>query len=976
MIGVTCQRILIPVLSVLLVILFSFSGDCQNSIGNPQDSLRLDSIGTHFLTRGGSAYDAGHFDLSRSLFEKAANAFNENGNACREAKAFYNIAYASYEMNDAESSVSSFIQAGRLFEKCGRLEEAGENLYNAGLLFHYQGFPDSSVYYLQTALLLVPERSPTFLDVLIVLHQNFLDLQNFEEAIGTLETGIRSASKSNNLLRVAEFQDFVAVDYLNFHVRDQYSEAIRLLQEAAKTYADSSAGNPVSALRIALANAMLSLGVAYEYTFQWEKAIDACRQSGEIFLDYFNHRKKQGNVDTDLLVRHYSSLFNVRNNMANAYAFLGAFNEGEDMQKEAGHYLEKLCRLSEELCSEKRLNYYTTEANLAAKQGRYAELEGHFRQLFQVLIPGYQDASSDFFPTWEMVQDIPEQDDVLEAMVDWCADWELSDLPPEEKYDQSIPMYELADRLVDKVMESQSSRDAVAFWRSTVMRLYQNAFEMSASRGDIETAFYYAEKSKAAGLLANILASRQGSVLDQAGRLKIKCRKQIDSLRLLLNTQGIAEPARDAIRGMLDSLQLKCNPIFFRKGQGVFQSLSDYIISPDSLKGYLEPDQAAIEYFDTELASYAIFINHDTVLLRKLADTGSRDSLIRNLISLVYEVSGSAMMNTEGTNEVLSALHRQLIQPFEGFIQNDRLIIVPAGPLFKVPFNALLRSEEGEESYLVETNPVQTAYSLSFLFESTKAHPDSDPGQVLAMAPAFDTREDGGTSPSTLMMRGSLAPLVFSEAEVEGISKQVRTKKVIGGSNLKEEFLRIAPEYQCLALSTHGKANDIDGMQSFVAFGSDSTEWLYAGEIYSKSIPAELLTLSACETAVGNYETGEGVISMSYAFRQAGVQSLVTTLWSVNDRTSAELMVSFYRGLAKGLTKDRALAEAQRNYLATTKKETLHPFFWAGFTLIGDASPLDLPRPSPIGRWWIAALFIIIPGLLYFLWRRRKRSPL
>jgi len=148
----------------------------------------------------------------------------------------------------------------------------------------------------------------------------------------------------------------------------------------------------------------------------------------------------------------------------------------------------------------------------------------------------------------------------------------------------------------------------------------------------------------------------------------------------------------------------------------------------------------------------------------------------------------------------------------------------------------------------------------------------------------------------------------------------------------------MAGRYRLLHLATHGQANDELGDYSFLAFGGDrdsvQNEFLYVRDLYDLSLLADLVVLSACETGTGEWQRGEGIISLARAFAYAGARSIVTTLWSVNDRRSKELMIAFYGGLGKGMTREEALWRAKYEMLESDA--SAHPFFWAGYILIGE----------------------------------------
>ena len=92
-----------------------------------------------------------------------------------------------------------------------------------------------------------------------------------------------------------------------------------------------------------------------------------------------------------------------------------------------------------------------------------------------------------------------------------------------------------------------------------------------------------------------------------------------------------------------------------------------------------------------------------------------------------------------------------------------------------------------------------------------------------------------------------------------------------------------------------------------------------------------MVVLSACETGIGKLQRGEGIISLARAFAYAGAKSIVTSLWSVNDQKTKDLMLLFYKNLRKGKSKSEALREAKLSFIAKNDNPNAHPFFWAGF---------------------------------------------
>jgi CHAT domain-containing protein len=154
---------------------------------------------------------------------------------------------------------------------------------------------------------------------------------------------------------------------------------------------------------------------------------------------------------------------------------------------------------------------------------------------------------------------------------------------------------------------------------------------------------------------------------------------------------------------------------------------------------------------------------------------------------------------------------------------------------------------------------------------------------------------------------------------------------------------------------------------------------LQAREIYHLTLASDLVVLSACQTARGRLLAGEGVQGLAHAFFQAGAQSVVASLWNVNDERTATFMEALYRHLAEGQSKAAALRAAKLDLLRDSG--TSAPRYWAPFILIGEANG-SIPisgRTSPLhdGRWWLLGVALSLGGLaaLFLAGRsvRRKR---
>ena len=161
-------------------------------------------------------------------------------------------------------------------------------------------------------------------------------------------------------------------------------------------------------------------------------------------------------------------------------------------------------------------------------------------------------------------------------------------------------------------------------------------------------------------------------------------------------------------------------------------------------------------------------------------------------------------------------------------------------------------------------------------------------------------------------------------------------------------------------------------MNSSLIFSrTDSTDiFLRAADIYSMELDGDMAVLSACNTAYGKLEAGEGPMTLARAFHYAGIPAVVASLWSIPDNSTSRIMRLFYQELDKGLPKDVALQQAKLAYLASdelSSPNSRQPLHWAPTIVIGDVVPVPV---SPGNKWWWIVLGAGLLGGGYRMFRR------
>ncbi len=292
-------------------------------------------------------------------------------------------------------------------------------------------------------------------------------------------------------------------------------------------------------------------------------------------------------------------------------------------------------------------------------------------------------------------------------------------------------------------------------------------------------------------------------------------------------------------------------------------------------------------------------------------------------------------------------LYNLLLAPVAKQIENrSRLIISADGALWELPFQALI---DKQNKYVVETAAVSYAPSLSVLTEITrKENKQFTESTLLAFGNPSHTAKiiSNEKNARPVLLSETVADLPEAQKQVEELSKLYGANRslVFTGAKATEiEFKQQAGKYTILHLATHGVLDDASPLYSYILLASDATKdaedgRLEAWELMRMNLSANLVVLSACETGRGRIGQGEGLIGLSWAFFVAGSPTIVASLWKVESASTTALMLGFYRLIqskAKPNNKAEALRQSSLKLLKTEKYA--HPFYWAGFVIIGNS---------------------------------------
>ncbi len=488
--------------------------------------------------------------------------------------------------------------------------------------------------------------------------------------------------------------------------------------------------------------------------------------------------------------------------------------------------------------------------------------------------------------------------------------------------------------------------------------LYLEAAEHQIALGRQENAFALIEKGRARGF-QNLLAQRDlrfagelpPELYDERHRLDQEYDKVLAALRDWLPAQG--KDRQEALQGRLRDLRLEQAAVQekIRRSSPRLAALeSPTPLDLAAARSTLDPGSVLLEYaVGTEKTWLFVVQSADvpgpglSVFQIAAGEKALRKEIERFRNLLKRPGSDRAALQTRAKH-----LYNLLVRPAAGQIARAQRILVSSdGPLHTLPFAALVRGSH----YLVEWKPIHSVLSATVYAELKQSYPArrSLRKERLDAFGAPQYPRSAASEPADPEVREAqrgwnLLPLPFSRKEVEAIaSLYPHSHAYLGRDATEERAKSLGPDSRLIHFACHGLLDERFPLNSALALtlpehpaeGQDNG-LLQAWEIFeSMHLDADLVTLSACDTALGKEMGGEGLVGLTRAFQYAGARSVLASLWGVADYTTARFMERFYRYLRDGKSKDEALRAAQIDQIRKQGGSS-HPFFWAAFELNGD----------------------------------------
>ncbi len=479
------------------------------------------------------------------------------------------------------------------------------------------------------------------------------------------------------------------------------------------------------------------------------------------------------------------------------------------------------------------------------------------------------------------------------------------------------------------------------------VRIAQAVSEMTMRGKEFnELAFYFAEKSKSAVLHESIAEAEARSFAGIPPEL-LETENQLKASLALLNQrlsqkpdattetslrQRLFETNRD-YESFVKKLETSYPSYFNLKFNRAMPRVSE-------IQRQLKGGQTLVSYFIAEKSGrlYTFVLSPSRFRIYHSTLPVDFDKMIRAFTNGIFYLAPDVFAS------VALPLSRLLLR---GVPKSQETIVITAGRLATLPFEALVVKKPRDMTsfenlttgstkrmasfddlqYLVQQTAVSYEFSAGLMLQRSTQAANINKSIFLCAPMTFPAKDNLGDLPATLHEVETISGL-FGKDVFAAIGMDA-TETLIKSGDLAN--------YRYLHFATHGIVDERSPELSRIflkeSTGEDGN--VYSGEIFNLKLNADLAVLSACQTGLGKFSKGEGVIGLSRALVYAGARSIIVSYWSVADASTAELMAEFYRILLRqpGISHRQALQLAKQKLI--NERTYASPYYWAPFVLIG-----------------------------------------
>ncbi len=780
------------------------------------------------------------------------------------------------------------------------------------------------------------------------------------------QRSLQAAQESNDRLEQAKSLMNIGYYYLN---SGDYSKALNNYSEARDLSSNISKKEYESFCLKNIGLILIQFGL-------YERSLDYLLSGHEIDL-------RLGNTvslpqDLNALGEGFRNKGLIFSGKSDLYQALTYFNEALDSARSKADPWAELQALNNVGNTYLDLTYYHTAKSYLQSAYELAEKNGAHEALAEIFInlgncslkTGDSEKAQTYFR-----KALQSADEKVSPRLLWEPLFHLGQCyEKSQAYDQAMACYE-------------SSMDTIDFQRSRIpsdyykvgfgknkFRVYESAIDLlsrlrakDVSPGKEEEIFRLVERAKARSFLESLGEPREASRRTSEPSLKKKedeISSRISAVIREMSAGDLPQSRLVELQRTLKRLEDEYLALDPRMSAGEPDVANVILPLPLRVKQVqerlLDEKTAILEYFLGENGSLLISMARNKFMIFPLPPRTEIENSISAYVKLLSDPPKGRWKGAPAAERLSRGLLFSALNNLPEGI--DRLIIIPDGSLFGLPFETLplLRDQTCGGELLISKYIVSYGSSCSSLLVlKEKKKENRYPRGLLAFGDALDASDvssgkKGKISLANIMKetyRGQgfdFSPLAHSAQEIKNVSRYFskNNRSVYLGKEAAEETIKklSLEDYQVIHFACHGFLDEKIPFRSALVLSSDERSgedgFLQVREISNLRLAAELVVLSACQTSRGYDERGEGILGLTRSFFFSGARSVLSTLWEISDKATARFMGDFYHRLSQRNDQAQALRLAK---LGMLRSRYSHPFYWAAFVLHGEpASTVDV----------------------------------
>jgi len=951
-----------PFLSLKLAELLIFYGEYTGHLSSHALGLKA---------KGDVLFQIGHHKAAMECLDAAGDEFRlleDEGNWARSRISW--ILSAGW-LGYVEEALQQAKQSRNVFLRLGEYYWVGVIDNNTAMVCEYVGRYQDALKLYENMLKIfssVSDQSENAIKRSIAITQvnyarNLSWLGKLERAYSLLEEAQASfVSLGEMVLSISVEIDLADLDY----TQGYYGSALRRYYQARDNLIENNIDNPVllAELKLCMANCLVKLNRVQEACLLSEEAVKIYRQSG-MSLGTVNALREHAmtlaasNKFKEALLALDETWILFNQGGFEPYAYATRLQQAElllemgavDTAYEQAYFVKNYCDAQSLIARSIRSSLIMVSALIenAQRAGVRHEKDGQTKFLQEAMLLCKQVT-------------LQARQHNLQEEIYKCHYLLGRIFSLQENLSKGAKHYAAAIAQVERILDDLIF-DLSPSFLNTAWSVYEDMIALCLQQSQVERAFCYLEQARSMALRQHLSRSKASqNKKEQKGEIVPTLLRTQSELKewqalhrhysvLLAEIDTSVSPTldRNIIKAELSRCEVKLNELFERL---YLHELSTYpgprlkkaVISEqaafktqltgiDQVRKHLTSNHLLLEYYlhKDKLVIFAITAEH--LMLHENPDGVAQLEYLLPLLHAHLQPSGwpnPSQPPQAVIHRLLNKLYNLLISPVASLLPSASgyLTIVPYGPLHKLPFHALF----ADSRFLIED------YQINYLPTSTLMSLSNHGGEQEVSSTA---RENHANS-SLVFGYSQNGQLQRVQDEAKTIASLLNGDCYLEKAATIARLIQQAPHSPIIHLATHGQ-NRLDAPNfSYVCLADGQLNAIDAFNLDLEG--CELVTLSGCETGLSLSGGGDEQLGLGRAFLAAGANSLLMSLWSVEDKATSELMKHFYQHLLNGESKVQALRAAQCHFARQEGFMFSHPYFWAAFRLVGDIQPLRYRR--------------------------------